>query len=948
MALGCLLAGALHAECTRSVTIQSDYEKTGSSFFCCRTGWRSPVTGHYYEGELTSEWEEYTVVVPAGQMAEVSVHYDSQISNTSGRMFVFGSYYSVGSTARRTCRETTSFIVGPEQKTTLEVGGFTVRCYYTVTVRYYPISPNLQVSANSYPKKIAIGDETVTLYLTVRNVGDDFAHASAVGIYDGKQKIAEKSIDSIRPNSYAYVSLTLPKLSPGIHALSAVADIYGTVAEYDETDNSSEWTFETRDRTTYTIHYDANGGEGKIADQKMVYGTGSSLAKEGFTLDGMRLAGWSTEPTGDVEFNVGDYENAVPGAVKGMVTLYAVWKPPFVVKFDANGGTGEMPDQAMADWDFINPNAFEREGFEFCGWAVERNGMPLYADGETVCFFWCEDFHQELRDGMTLYACWGRQVQTDICPGFRFLYGGANEDRAWVESVEGGETVLSSPSFGWGESGWLRVKFVGPGNLDFDVRRSGEKCYFATSLYEEPILVAGSWLAKHERFYDREKCLSFLVPSSSRLALRRMSWTPDAAVSLGESAYSRYESEWITASAQEGTVKVSVPTLCEWTARTDVDWIHLDQTNGVCTSVIRFFVDENTTRYLRFGNVLFVNGETEVKFAVYQDPYPTVKIFMEEGNGSSPSLHDYTSALPYGYLFKPWWRGHVFLGWSYERDSDDFISEKSIVPSEDTTIYAQWKPISYTIAYDVCGGTEEVPGQMVEYDEAIELNGIRGTNEGLRFIGWATDVGGRVIYRDRQTVSNLTATADAVVKLYAVWRDIDGVAGEDGLSVFPVAPTFEGDAKFTAKGLPKGLKINAQTGEIYGKPEVPGNYTVVVTATSSSNKKKSETQEVVVNVGHYVDVSIPVAESYGPYVPGVEQVVTIAEASGCAVSGLPSGMKWTTKAVLNKDKTVRVPANSGYGTPVKPGKNDDYFTKTANGAQRQSSATSDGSRREKT
>ena len=134
-------------------------------------------------------------------------------------------------------------------------------------------------------------------------------------------------------------------------------------------------------------------------------------------------------------------------------------------------------------------------------------------------------------------------------------------------------------------------------------------------------------------------------------------------------------------------------------------------------------------------------------------------------------------------------------------------------------------------------------------------------------------------------------------------------------------------AKFTQKGLPAGLKLNASTGVVSGKPTKPGFYDVIFTATSAANSKSNDMCRVVIQVNNYADPNIVVADSYGPYTPGVSCRVEIPEANGCTVSGLPSGLKWAAKEIRAKDGSLTAAADSVYGIPTKPGNYTVYFKK---------------------
>lgn len=136
--------------------------------------------------------------------------------------------------------------------------------------------------------------------------------------------------------------------------------------------------------------------------------------------------------------------------------------------------------------------------------------------------------------------------------------------------------------------------------------------------------------------------------------------------------------------------------------------------------------------------------------------------------------------------------------------------------------------------------------------------------------------------------------------------------------------------RFTAKNLPAGLKINASTGEIYGVPTKPGAYTVTVTVKSVLNSKSTATLVLPITVANYVDELIPVQDSYGAFRVGVKVYRELADvAEGCAVSGLPTGLKFATKDT--KDTAYgfgTVPAYTVYGVPTKAITNTVYFTKT--------------------
>lgn len=94
--------------------------------------------------------------------------------------------------------------------------------------------------------------------------------------------------------------------------------------------------FSTWTENSYNIAYDANGGTGSISKSTHKYTANATLAKEGFTKVGYKLAGWSTIPTATVaQYQLGQTTSRLNGDANGTTTLYAVWvKADLNVTFD--------------------------------------------------------------------------------------------------------------------------------------------------------------------------------------------------------------------------------------------------------------------------------------------------------------------------------------------------------------------------------------------------------------------------------------------------------------------------------------------------------------------------------------------------------------------------------------------------------------------------------------
>jgi len=119
--------------------------------------------------------------------------------------------------------------------------------------------------------------------------------------------------------------------------------------------------------------------------------------------------------------------------------------------------------------------------------------------------------------------------------------------------------------------------------------------------------------------------------------------------------------------------------------------------------------------------------------------------------------------------------GYTFAGWSTSSGGKvEYANSQSVTNLSSTagtvTLYAQWTPITYTIAYNANGGSGTMASSTHTYDTAKTLTANGFTRTGYTFMGWASSSGGGVVYADSQSVKNLSSTAGVTITLYAVWH----------------------------------------------------------------------------------------------------------------------------------------------------------------------------------
>ena len=138
-------------------------------------------------------------------------------------------------------------------------------------------------------------------------------------------------------------------------------------------------------------------------------------------------------------------------------------------------------------------------------------------------------------------------------------------------------------------------------------------------------------------------------------------------------------------------------------------------------------------------------------------------------------------------------KGYQFFRWNTKADGTgtSYNSQQSVLnlaskENEVVNLYAQWKPITYKIAYNAGTGTGSLPTQTVTYDKKTPLTKYNGSymwKETNTFYGdekftvflsfkeWNTvKDGSGTSYADQQEVLNLASNQDETITLYAQWE----------------------------------------------------------------------------------------------------------------------------------------------------------------------------------
>ena len=279
------------------------------------------------------------------------------------------------------------------------------------------VALDLLLDVEIYCKDVDGGDTRT--YLLLRN------GTYTIGDVTGNEKDGYTCTVTI--NSDKYIQDYSATRSPGpiAHELAEGESPSKTVTlEYgsfgwrvkDSRSGTAEINFYVVHKKTYTLSYDANGGDNPPPPETKTVNVGQSAT---FTIpdteptrQGYEFKGWAT--TEDATTAAYQHENEI--AINANTTLYAVWeKTPEKVKYkltyNANGGKEDsVPDPQTAEvedssYEFIIPdNKPTRLGYSFLGWADAANATEANVEASYTL--------SSSDPSKTLYAVWKKDAPT--------------------------------------------------------------------------------------------------------------------------------------------------------------------------------------------------------------------------------------------------------------------------------------------------------------------------------------------------------------------------------------------------------------------------------------------------------------------------------------------------------------------------------------------------------
>jgi len=500
---------------------------------------------------------------------------------------------------------------------------------------------------------------------------------------------------------------------------------------------------------TYVVTYDANGGVNAPVAQVKVHNINMTLRDGEPTWVGRTFLGWSkdssaTSPTYLPGDTFTENQNA---------TLYAVWDPDkFTVTYDANGGVGAPEEQTkIYDVDLtlssVEPT---KEGYNFLGWSTSSTAEVVqYAAGGTyvtnaniwLYAVWSINSYEvtgisDPTVGGTIFGTGTKIFATEVVLTASVAEGYSFDK--W--EVVSGDVSLSSDTE-------ITTKFVMPAN-DVTVRAVWTKNSYIVSATVDPS-GAGSVSGTGEKEYDSEVSLT----ASAITAYDFIGWeVVSGGVTLSSTANA---TTTFTMPANDVAVKAKYE-LVTYTISYDANGgvgAPASQTKIRGTDITLDTAIPSRIGYTFLGwsanstaitadytaGATFTTDANTILYAVWSRNTYTISYTLNGGSVSTANPTSYTVETEDFTLVNPTKDGYTFAGWT---GSNGAIAETSVTivkgSTGDKSYTANWSVDTYTITYDLEGGTV-TPVNANPTSYTVETETITLTNptrEGYTFAGW--------------------------------------------------------------------------------------------------------------------------------------------------------------------------------------------------------------------
>ena len=520
---------------------------------------------------------------------------------------------------------------------------------------------------------------------------------------------------------------------------------------------------------TFTITFNSQGGSSvasKTVTYNSSYGTLTNPTKDGYTFQG-----WFTAASGGTKVIA-----STKVKITANQTLYAQWKgAPITVKFDNNGGYGNVPSQT-----YVVDNAYGSlpagttgpTGYAFAGWYTAKSGGTKITTTTKVSPAY-----------KTLYAHYSPKTFTVT---FNSQLGSSVPNK--TVTYNGTYGTLTAPTrTGYTFAGWF-TKAGGGTQVTSSTKVTTAANH---TLYAH-------WTAK-------TFTITFNSQGGSSVSSKSVTYNSSYGTLANPTKNGYIFQGWFTAAS--GGTKVTASTKVTITANQTLyaQWkgapvtVKFDNNGGYGNVPSQTYTVGEKYGSLPTGSTppaghafagwftaksggtkITVNSTVSPSYTVLYAHYTakTYTVTFNSQGGSSVGNLSVTYGNAYGTLPVPTKNGYTFQGWYTAATGGTKITAASkVTTAANHTLYAQWKSNVITVKFDSNGGYGNVPSKSFTVGEKYgSLPAGSTPPTGYAFAGWYTAKSGgtKITANTIVSPSYTTLYAHYTAKTYTVKFNSNG------------------------------------------------------------------------------------------------------------------------------------------------------------------------------
>ncbi|MCH4276995.1 MAG: InlB B-repeat-containing protein [Atopobiaceae bacterium] len=435
----------------------------------------------------------------------------------------------------------------------------------------------------------------------------------------------------------------------------------------------------------------------------------------------------------------------------GTSDIFELYQLPYLVHFDSgvDDVSGTMPDQIWRHGErkSLSPNTFSRPNYFFAGWSKTKGSTKAdYSDKQVVT-------EVASNDSVTLYAVW-----IPMTKNATLTYASSDASHGTVSLAS--ETLNSQTGTPSGSTVTVAAGYHLVNWTD------SEGTVVSTDATYVPVMKNAGWVD--------ENYTANIAPNTYTLTY--CDSVTGRSLIGGDYSYTHNPFKYTITLTYDAPTTFRPPS-------DDSDYYGTYRA-GYCFDHWSQNRDGTGTTYTEDQEILNLTDVQDGHVDVWYIWRPINYSFAFLGNGATSGsmtnevmTYDQEKALTANAYART---GYTFVNWNHRADgsswsySDQALVKNTTRYSETLSLYAQWKPNSYTVTFDGNGADSgSMAGLTLDYDESHTLDASTFTRAGYTFAGWNTAADGTgTAYADAASIKNLATgdTGDTSATLYAQWK----------------------------------------------------------------------------------------------------------------------------------------------------------------------------------